>query len=181
VVDVYHFSECAENFGFPFPTGLLEKMEKFTAIINHTEESDLFRKAREMTDEEWNLTRLKYCRMIIDYDKNVRDSSNNRELDVENECVPLQVYFNPSTGFNTPSSAMSRDHLIDDFDSVSSHSETESETVDHSYHEGAGDSKRYVKNILDFIVNRQHESSHRMVVFGAAASGKTFLLRMIVS
>jgi hypothetical protein len=167
VVDVYHFSECAENFGFPFPPALLEKMEKFTVISKHTEESDLYKKAREMSEEQWDQIRHKFCKMIIDYDKNVRDSSNNRELAVENECVPLQVYFNPSTGFATPSSAMSRDHLIDDFDTQSSTSsigdeDSESVTVDHVYHAATdNETSRYVRNILDFIVNRQHGSSHR--------------------
>jgi hypothetical protein len=87
IINVFQFHDSIENFSeFPFTHNLLEKIEKYTELNSEEIPIDNF-----IDEETYNEARSKYLTMLMNYDKFERDLISNTTIDIENECVSVQI------------------------------------------------------------------------------------------
>jgi HEAT repeat protein len=167
VVSSATFDKAVRDAGFPFNEKFMQLIwEKLGADNDMSDEELEQLYARDLTESEIAAAREEYLKMIIEYDKIFIDPISQEPLSVDSHCAPLRLVTDEEW-----SELMENEYDMDYEDDKMTRLErlsawrVQSRAQQH-------------ENAINFLVSM--DRGHRYIILGAAAAGKTCMLRLLM-
>ncbi|KAL0488272.1 serine/threonine-protein kinase Nek, partial [Acrasis kona] len=163
------FDRAVLRTGFPFSDQFMhsvwEKSRAEDSELTDRELTQLY--ASDLSQEEYQHHREEYLRTLIDYDKIFIDPISQEPLSVDSHCAPLRLVTDEEWG-----ELMANEYDMDLEDDKMTRIERLSAWRGHSR-------SQQQENAINYLTNTERKE-HRFIVLGAAAAGKTCMMKLLM-
>lgn len=161
IVTCQKFNDCTIRAGFPFDRKLLHRIEMYTEISDGSDQPRNY--DEPMSLDEFETAREQYLSMIVNHDRIFVDPISQETLDVDQHCAPLRLVTDEEW-----SQLIASEFDMDKEDDKLLRLERLGQFNDNEKHE----------NAINYLVDIR--KAHRYIVLGAAAAGKTCMMRLLM-